>query len=321
MYIVTGGAGFIGSEIVKALNDRGVTDILVVDDMTRGHKFMNLHDCTIADYMDADEFLRAIDRDRLGGGVTAVLHQGACSDTMEFNGRYMMETNFTYSKHVLNYCVKRRVPLVYASSASVYGNSKTFVESPDNELPINMYAYSKLAFDQHVRSRLADIDTTVVGLRYFNVYGVRETLKGRMASMVYQLYKQIRDTGKARLFEGTEGYGHGEQRRDFIYAGDVADVNIFLAEAPVTKGIFNVGTGRSRSFNAIARAVIDIKGGGNIEYIPFNPALEGKYQSFTEADITALRAAGYNGEFTSLEDGIAKCCEQWDVRSSDASDS
>ena len=317
MYIVTGGAGFIGSEIVKGLNDRGVDDILVVDDLTKGERIFNLNDCRIADYMDCDDFLRAMDADALGP-VTAILHQGACSNTMEYNGRYMMETNFTYSKHVLQFAARRRIPFVYASSASVYGNNPKFVENPDNELPINVYAWSKLVFDQYVRKHLTGIETTVVGLRYFNVYGPRETFKGRMASMVYQLYTQLATTGTARLFEGTDGYGNGEQRRDFIFVGDVVDANLFFAQGPAKKGIFNTGTGKSRSFNAIAKTVINLKGKGSIEYIPFNPTLKGKYQSFTEADITALRNAGYEKEFTTLENGIAACCEQWDARAAQA---
>lgn len=314
MYIVTGAAGFIGSEIVKGLNEKGVTDILAVDDLTVGQKIINLNDCIISDYMDVDEFLDAMETKSLGKNIQAILHQGACSNTMEYDGRYMMETNFSYSKKVLNFALQNRVPLVYASSASVYGNNTQFKEEPDNEQPINTYAYSKYAFDQHVRSRMNDIKTTVVGLRYFNVYGPRETLKGKMSSMVYQLYMQLRDTGVARLFEGTEGFGHGEQRRDFVFVGDVVDVNLFFANCGVKKGIFNVGTGQSRSFNDIANTIIALKGKGKIEYIPFNESLKGKYQSFTEADITALREAGFNDQFTSLEDGIARCCDAWDGR-------
>jgi len=314
MYIVTGGAGFIGSHIVRALNDRGITEILVVDDLSRGEKFFNLNDCTIFDFMGIGEFEKELDRGGPAGKITAILHQGACTDTMEFDGEYMMRVNFTFSKKVLTLALKKKAPMVYASSASVYGANDTFVESPENELPINVYAYSKLAFDQHLRRLMPDIKSTVVGLRYFNVYGPREQFKDKMASMVYQLYLQLKQTGKAKLFEGTGGYGDGEQRRDFVYVGDAVKVNLHFAEQKNSKGIFNVGTGESRSFNAIARTLIKLLGSGEIEYIPFNTALEGKYQSFTEADITALREAGFSRPFTSLEDGIAKCFQEWEGR-------
>jgi ADP-L-glycero-D-manno-heptose 6-epimerase len=313
MYIVTGAAGFIGSEIVKALNDRGITDILAVDDLSNGQKIFNLNDCRFSDYMDVEDLLDAMERNAFGK-VTAILHQGACSDTMEYDGRYMMDVNFSYSKEVLNYAAANKVPLVYASSASTYGNNTIFVEDPENEKPINVYAFSKYAFDLHVRSRMKYLESTVVGLRYFNVYGVRETFKARMASMVYQLYKQLRDTGVARLFEGTDGFPDGGQERDFVYVGDVAKVNLFFAQGPARQGIFNTGTGKARSFNDIAATLIKLMGKGAIEYIPFNPTLKGKYQSFTQADISALRAAGYTDEFSSLEHGIAQCYEQWQAR-------
>ena len=314
MYIVTGAAGFIGSEIVKGLNDRGITDILVVDDLTKGEKIFNLNDCRFADYMDMEDLLDAMQDNALGKKVTAILHQGACSDTMEYNGRHMMDVNYTYSKHVLDYAVSHKVPLVYASSASIYGNNTTFAEAPENEKPINVYAFSKYAFDLHVRARIKEFKSTVVGLRYFNVYGARETFKGRMASMVYQLYKQLEETGVAKLFDGTDGYGPGEQRRDFVFVGDLVNVNLFFANGPARQGIFNAGTGQARTFNAIARAFINLLGRGEIQYVPFNPTLKGKYQSFTQADITALRAAGYDQAFTSLEDGAARCHKLWQDR-------
>jgi ADP-L-glycero-D-manno-heptose 6-epimerase len=313
MYIVTGAAGFIGSEIVKALNDRGVTDILAVDDLSNGQKIFNLNDCRFSDYMDMDDLLDAMEGNAFGK-VTAILHQGACSDTMEYDGRYMMDVNFSYSKQVLNYAAANRIPLVYASSASTYGNNTTFVEDPENEKPINVYAFSKYAFDMHVRSRMKYLESTVVGLRYFNVYGVRETFKGRMASMVYQLYKQLRNTGVARLFEGTDGYPDGGQERDFVFVGDVAKVNLFFAQGPARQGIFNTGTGAARSFNDIASTLIKLMGKGRVEYIPFNATLKGKYQSFTQADVSALRAAGYSAPFATLEQGIEECYEQWEAR-------
>ncbi len=311
MIIVTGGAGFIGSNLVQGLNDRGVTDILVVDELTRSAKFLNLTDCRFADYMDKQEFRRALERGVLPPRIEAVLHQGACTDTLESDGRYMMDNNFTFSRLLLHFALARTIPFVYASSAAVYGISKASDEVPENERPLNVYGFSKLIFDQHVRRTLADAQSTVVGLRYFNVYGPREAHKGRMASMVYQLYRQLVTTGKARLYEGTDGYGDGEQRRDFVFVGDMVALNLFFAEGPVKKGIFNAGTGQSRSFNDVARRLIRLTGTGAIEYIAFDEALRGRYQSFTEADIGRLRAAGYGEPFTSLDDGIERSLRWW----------
>ncbi|WP_169977866.1 ADP-glyceromanno-heptose 6-epimerase [Tautonia rosea] len=305
MYIVTGAAGFIGSNIVHALNQRGVSDILAVDTLQYGDKFRNLSDLVIADYMDIAEFRDQIRKNApFGGQVRAILHQGACADTTESDGRYMMDNNFTFSKELLHWATDRNAALVYASSASVYGNSTICLESPECENPLNVYAYSKLLFDRYVAAARSRLTSTVVGLRYFNVYGPREGFKGRMASMVYQLHRQLAKDGVARLFEGTDGYEAGEQRRDFVFVGDVARVNLFFAEGTPRVGVFNVGTGASRSFNDIARIVIDELGRGSIEYIPFPDSLRGKYQSFTQADLTQLRAAGYDAAFTPLEEGI-----------------
>jgi ADP-L-glycero-D-manno-heptose 6-epimerase len=240
----------------------------------------------------------------------ALLHQGACADTTESDGRYMMDNNFTFSKELLHWSLERRIPFVYASSASVYGDSRHCSETPECEGPLNVYAYSKLLFDHYVRRLSPEVGSTVVGLRYFNVYGPRESHKGRMASMVWQLYRQLRGAGVARLFEGTDGYGPGEQRRDFVFVGDAVEVNLFFAEGPPTRGVFNVGTGTSRSFNDIANVLIGRLGGGRVEYIPFPESLRGKYQSFTESDITRLRAAGYGRAFATLEEGIARMCDE-----------
>lgn len=315
MYMITGAAGFVGSSIIRALNQQGHTDIIAVDDLTDGHKCANLADCIIADYIDKDFLFAGLLEQHISLPVTAISHQGACTDTMEYDGQFMMENNYTFSKLLLDYATTRQIPFVYASSAATYGNSTTFVESPENEQPINVYGYSKLAFDQHVRHRLNGLASTVVGLRYFNVYGVREHFKGRMASMVYQLYHQLTEHGACALFAGTDGYGDGDQRRDFICVNDVVRVNMHFLQQGMDgntcKGVYNCGTGTSRSFNDVANTLISLLGNGRIEYIPFNETLKGKYQSFTEADLTNLRQAGYNETFMSLEEGIAACVDAW----------
>ncbi len=303
--IVTGAAGFIGSNLVEALNARGEHDVIAVDDLKQPDKFRNIADLAIADYLDHRAFRERLRQgDDFGGPVAAVLHQGACADTTESDGRFMMDNNYEFSKEVLHWCVHRGVPLVYASSASVYGNEIDCAEGPDHERPINVYAYSKLQFDRYVRRLAPTLRSTVVGLRYFNVYGPRERYKGKMASMVWQLSEQLKNEGICRLFEGTDGYANGEQRRDFVFVADVAAVNLFFAFGGVQTGIFNCGTGRSRSFNDVAKTIIEKLGRGRIEYVPFPDSLRGKYQSFTEAKIDRLRGAGYEAPMTTLEEGV-----------------
>ncbi|MDR9437528.1 MAG: ADP-glyceromanno-heptose 6-epimerase [Thiohalophilus sp.] len=305
MIIVTGGAGFIGSNIVKALNERGETDIIVVDNLTNGVKFKNIADCEIADYLDKQEFIARIKAgESFAKKVKAIFHEGACSSTTEWDGKFMMENNYDYSRALLHYCLDRKIPYLYASSASVYGSGSVFSESREYEQPINMYAYSKFLFDQYVRRHLPDAKSQVVGFRYFNVYGPREQHKGSMSSVAFHVNNQITENGKAKLFEGCDGYGNGEQRRDFVYAGDAVDVNLWFMDNPDKSGIFNLGTGRSQTFKEVAEAVIAYHGKGEIEYIPFPEHLKGRYQSFTEADITALRKAGYEAPFKTVEEGV-----------------
>jgi len=304
MIIVTGGAGFIGSNLVRALNQRGESDILVVDDLNDGTKFANLADCEIADYEDKDAFRLALNRRGLPDGIRAVLHQGACTDTTEWDGRLMLDQNYTVSRELLHACLEQQVPFIYASSASVYGAGPGFGEDPAHEHPLNVYGYSKLLFDRYVR-RLGSPGSQVLGLRYFNVYGPREAHKQAMASVAWHFRGQLLTDGEVRLFEGSDGYGDGEQRRDFVYVGDIARVVLYCLDRPELSGIFNAGTGRAQSFNDVARAVIAWHGSGSIRYIPFPDHLRGRYQSFTQADVSGLRAAGFDAPFMSVEEGVA----------------
>lgn len=305
MIVVTGGAGFIGSNLVKKLNHLGRADILVVDDLTDGHKYQNLVDCTIRDYMDKDDFLECIvTNKKFPEPITAVFHQGACSTTTEWNGRWMMKNNYDYSKTLLHYCLNRQIPFLYASSAAVYGASVVFKEIPENENPLNVYGYSKLLFDQYVRRILPIARSQIVGFRYFNVYGQREQHKGSMASVAFHLHQQLKQTGQVKLFEGHAGYAPGEQRRDFVFVEDVVKANVWFWQHPEKSGIFNLGTGRSQPFNDVARAVIAWHGRGELVYIPFPEHLKKHYQSLTQADIGALRAIGYHEPFCSVEEGV-----------------
>ncbi|WP_301101867.1 ADP-glyceromanno-heptose 6-epimerase [Propionivibrio sp.] len=327
--IVTGAAGFIGSNLVRALNDRGVSKIIAVDNLTRADKFRNLVDCEIADYIDKREFIDRLLAGNFDGDVDAVFHEGACSDTMESDGRYMMENNFRYSLGMLDWCLGQDVQFLYASSAATYGGSSQFREERSFEAPLNVYGYSKLLFDQIVRQRLPKASSQIVGFRYFNVYGPRESHKGRMASVAFHHYNQFRAEHKVKLFEGCDGYANGEQKRDFVYVGDVAKVNLYFLDHPQTSGIFNLGTGRAQSFNDLAVANVnscralagevkqsleELLSQGFIEYIPFPEALRGKYQSFTQADLTRLRQAGYEEDFASVEDGVAQYVEWLSAR-------
>ena len=322
MIIVTGGAGFIGSNLIHELNRMGERDILVVDNFApapnlSGPKFLNLWGAEYNDYMDKREFRAALNAgDFESAPVRAILHQGACSNTLEDDGRYMMDNNFTYSKELLHFAISRKIPMVYASTAAVYGLSETFREVPANERPLNVYGYSKLVFDNYVRRLMPHIKSTVVGLRYFNVYGPREQHKGRMASVIHHFTKQLRDTGTVRMFEGSGGYADGEQRRDFVFVKDLAQINMFFGgllphspKKPV-QAVVNSGTGEARTFRAVAESLMQVHGNGKLEFIPFPGDLKNRYQHFTEADAAGLRAAGYAAPFTSLEEGIRRTFEE-----------
>jgi ADP-L-glycero-D-manno-heptose 6-epimerase len=319
--IVTGAAGFIGSNLVKALNARGENEIVAVDNLSRADKISNLADCEIVDYQDKLDFIAAVREGRVREDVTAVLHQGACSDTMETDGRYMMENNYRYSLDLLEWCEAREIPFIYASSASVYGSGRVFKEAREHEAPLNVYGYSKFLFDQVVRRRLGEKRSQVAGFRYFNVYGPREAHKARMASVAFHMFNQYMGTGRVRLFEGSGGYGPGEQIRDFVSVDDVVAVNLFFLDHPEFSGIFNVGTGRAETFNEVARATVnsirrarkepelsleELRDQGMLEYIPFPSQLVGKYQSYTQADVSALRAAGYQAPFLGVNEGVSR---------------
>ena len=330
--VVTGAAGFIGSNIIQGLNARGLDDIIAVDDMKQGDKFRNLADLKIADYVDADSFYDDFANGHYGQ-IEAVFHEGACSDTMEPDGKFMMANNYTLSWHLFQACQKRGARLLYASSAATYGGSSTFREDPAFELPLNVYGYSKLLFDQKLRRECGvDFQRTkagkthqVVGFRYFNVYGPREQHKGRMASVAFHQYHQFLKEGKVKLFGDYGGYAAGGQMRDFVFVDDVVAVNLWFFDNPAESGIFNLGSGRAQAFNDVASSVVNamralkeesalplatIAERGLVEYVAFPDALRGKYQCFTQADLTALRATGCNHTFVDVQTGVGKYV-QW----------
>ena len=310
MIIVTGGAGFIGSNIVKGLNERGREDVLIVDNLTNMVKFKNIQGLKAIDYMDKNDFIAAIKNGKFDdANIEVIFHEGACSDTMEYNGKYMMENNFEYTKTLMHFALKKKIQMLYASSASTYGSGKHgFSEKPACEEALNVYAFSKLFFDNYARRYFDAAESQIVGLRYFNVYGPQENHKGKMASMIFQMFNQWKAEGKVKLFEGIDGYGNGEQVRDFIYVKDVVKVNFFFWDNPELKGIYNCGTGHAHTFNTLAKGVLKYFGSGELEYVPFPEVLKGKYQSFTEADSSKLLAAGYDGGFTDIEEAIAEYC-------------
>ncbi len=316
--VVTGAAGMIGSNLVHGLNAIGIDDVIAVDDLTDGPKYRNLIDAKISDYFDKSEFYTRFAKGEFGR-IDAVLHQGACSDTMEHNGRFMLDTNYRCSKDLLDACQAQGTRLLYASSAATYGGSASFREEPEFERPLNVYGYSKLLFDNVVRRMLGSSKTQVAGFRYFNVYGPREQHKGRMASVAFHHFNQFRETGKVKLFGEYGGYGPGEQSRDFVFVDDVVAVNLWFLQNPGKSGIFNLGTGRAQPFNDVAVATVnaarvlagsaalsqaELVSQGLIEYIGFPQALVGKYQCFTQADLSRLRATGCAHTFADVSSGV-----------------
>lgn len=318
--VVTGAAGFIGSNIVKALNARGETDIIAVDNLSNGNKFVNLVDCEIADYLDKQDFINLIGSGDFDGEIRAILHQGACSDTMNHDGKYMMENNYQYTLELFEFCQAEEIPFLYASSAATYGKGSVFKEERQHEGPLNVYGYSKFLFDQILRQRMAEgLTAQVAGFRYFNVYGPQEQHKGRMASVAFHNFNQYRETGKVKLFGSYDGYADGTQSRDFVSVEDVVKVNLHFLDHPEKSGIFNLGSGRAQPFNDVAVATVnacrrhegkpaltlsELVEQGILEYIDFPDALKGKYQSFTQADIGKLREAGYSAPMLTVEQGV-----------------
>ncbi|MDH4191114.1 MAG: ADP-glyceromanno-heptose 6-epimerase [Betaproteobacteria bacterium] len=318
-YVVTGAAGFIGSRLVAALNHAGIDEILAVDNLQRADKFRNLVGCEIHDYLDKREFLARLEANEFEGAFEAVFHQGACSDTMETDGRYMMENNYRYSCALLDWCQEEEIPFLYASSASVYGSGRVFREERANEAPLNIYGYSKFLFDQYVRRAIDGGGSQIAGFRYFNVYGPNEAHKGRMASVAFHAVNQFLAEGKVKLFVGSDGFPDGGQKRDFVHVDDVVDVNLWFLEHREISGVFNCGTGHAQPFNDVARAVVNgvrtsrneaelsleqMVAQGLVEYVAFPTQLIGKYQSYTEADLSMLRAAGYGRAFQTVEKGV-----------------
>jgi ADP-L-glycero-D-manno-heptose 6-epimerase len=321
MIIVTGAAGFIGSNLVKALNARGEKNVVAVDNLSRAEKVANLADLEICDFIDKRDLEKRLASGEFDGKVAAVLHQGACSDTMETDGRYMMQNNYEYSLTLMRWCLARKIPFIYASSASVYGAGTVFKEAREHEAPLNVYGYSKFLFDEAVRRELPGAASQLAGFRYFNVYGPREAHKGRMASVAFHFFNQYLQAGRVKLFEASGGYGAGEQIRDFVSVEDVVRVNLFFLDHPRLSGVFNVGSGKAESFNEMARATInavrgtrgepaltvaELRDAGAIEYIAFPPQLIGKYQSYTQADLAALRKAGYAEPFLGVSEGVRR---------------
>jgi len=318
MYIVvTGAAGFIGSSIVKALNERGVRNIIAVDNLTKADKFRNLVGCDIVDYLDKHDFIERIQAGHFDGEIDAIFHEGACSDTMEKDGRYMMENNYRYSMILLDWCLDQDVQFLYASSAATYGGSGVFKEERQYEGPLDVFGYSKFLFDQIVRQRLAQNPSSqIVGLRYFNVYGPGESHKGSIASLAFQCFRQWQADGKVSVCEGLQS--------DFVFVGDVAKVNLYFLDHPEKSGIFNVGSGRAQTFNDVANATVnaikkaksemlltleELRAQGLLEYVAFPEALKGKYQAFTQADLTRLREAGYDAPMATVEEGVSQYVE------------
>jgi ADP-L-glycero-D-manno-heptose 6-epimerase len=308
MIIVTGGAGFIGSAIIAALNRRHISDILVVDKLGTDHKWKNLCNLSFTDYVEKNDFLNMVIEDKLNSSFDTIFHLGACSDTTEKNASYLIKNNYEYSKILAQRAMANNIRFIYASSAATYGEAETGfsddLENIEKLKPLNMYGYSKHLFD--LWARKAGLLNNIAGLKYFNVFGPNEYHKADMRSFVVKAFEQINTTGKVRLFKSYKpDYADGEQLRDFIYIKDAVEMTLFFYDNPHICGLFNIGTGKARSWNDLVKAVfaaMDTK--TNIEYIEMPESIRYQYQYCTEADITSLRRAGYEKNTISLEDAI-----------------
>jgi len=308
MIVVTGGAGFIGSAFVWKLNQQGIDDIVIVDSLGTDEKWKNLVNLRFADYIHKDNFLRLICDDQLPFDVSAIVHMGACSSTTERDADYLWNNNYLYTKTLAVWSLKRGIRFIYASSAATYGDgTQGFSDdhSKINELkPINMYGYSKQVFDlwalkNHVEDKIA-------GIKFFNVFGPNEYHKADMTSVIFKAFHQIKETGKVKLFKSyLPKYPDGGQLRDFVYIKDCIDVMWWLFNNPAANGIFNLGTGKARTWNDLIKAVFTAMGiKTNIEYIEMPESLRNQYQYFTEAKMDKLKAAGCPVAFSSLEDSV-----------------
>lgn len=308
MYVVTGGAGFIGSVFVEKLNREGINDILVVDRLGSTEKWRNIQKRRVSDVLHCDTFLKKIENESLPGPILAIVHLGACSSTLERNADYLLENNYRYTRTLAEYCVRNNVRFIYASSAATYGDgSASYSDSEgvvDKLHPLNLYGYSKQLLDQWVVHR--GYTQRMVGLKFFNVYGPNEYHKTEMRSVVHKAYEQIRQSGRVKLFKSyLEQYKDGEQKRDFVYVKDCADSIWWLLHQPRINGIFNFGAGKARSWNELVTAIFSaLKLDPKIDYIEMPQELRTQYQYFTEAPMDKLKNVGCKLPQTSLEDGV-----------------
>lgn len=306
MIIVTGGAGFIGSCIVRKLNDEGLNDIVIVDNIANTEKWKNIRNKRFIKYVNKSEFLKQLADYE---DVTAIIHMGACSSTTEKNFDYLWNNNFEFTKALWNYCADKRISFIYASSAATYGDGSQGFDDQmniDSLMPLNGYGYTKQIFDLWVKHQACVFPRQHVGLKFFNVYGPNEYFKGPMASMIFHGFHQIRQDGEIRLFKSDHpDYQNGEQLRDFVYVKDICNVVYWLLTNSNVSGLFNVGTGHARSFNELAEFTFQAMGlTPNIVYIDMPNHLRAKYQYYTKANIDSLRKNGYPLKISCLEDGV-----------------
>jgi len=320
MIIVTGGAGFIGSAIIAALNKRGIDNIVVVDELGSDLRWKNLVNLSFADYINKDDFLELVLEDDFHQDIKTVLHLGACSSTTETDATFLMQNNFQYTKLLATWAFEHDIRFIYASSAATYGDgSKGFIddeEKLDELRPLNMYGYSKHLFDLWARRH--GLLKEIAGLKYFNVFGPNEYHKADMRSFVLKAYEQIQADGKVRLFKShNPDYADGQYKRDFLYVKDAVDMTLFFMDNPNVNGIFNIGAGSARTWNDMVTAVfaaLDKK--PNIEFIEMPENLLKQYQYFTQADMTKLTKAGCDIQLTSLESAVTDYVQNYLINNS-----